>query len=56
MNIDLASVFTSRTGGKLQTEFLKLFSGNIEQSELLQNESKATLIDQQLSQKFLDRN
>jgi hypothetical protein len=60
MNIDHVSLFASQIGSKLQTEFFKLFSGDIEQNELIRNEPEAPLPgqleSQQIREPFLDRN
>ncbi len=55
MDAEKKRIFNSVIGNKLQMEFFKLFSGDIEESELIRNEPKLE-IDRELNERFLDSN
>jgi len=53
MNIDHALILASELGGKLHSEFLKLFSSEIEDDELTNNQTDSE--GPQKNERFLDR-
>lgn len=54
MNTQKMEVFASTIGSKLQTEFFKLFSGKIEDAEIVHNEPVLNQLQPQ-PERFLDR-
>ena len=52
MDTQTLGVFASTIGSKLQTEFLKLFSGEIDEAELVRNEPE---LNPAVPERFLDR-
>ena len=55
MDADKKGIFSSVIGRRLQTEFVKLFSGDIEVGEIIRNEPKLEKTPEPV-ERFLDRN
>ena len=56
MNMDHARIFASELGGKLQAGFFKLFSSEIEEAEMINNQPVVATENRQKTERFLDRN
>lgn len=54
--MDHAMVLASQIGEKLQSGFVKLFSGEIEEDEIIMNEPEPDPVNQRKTDTFLDRN